>query len=75
MNLLPKYRNAIMKYFKKKLGYGYYCRECKRNARILQAYINPFSSDMVMFRCPGCRKTWGMEFKNDEMKGIVIGKN
>ena len=75
MNLVPKYRKTLMDFFKKTLGYGYYCRNCKRNARIIEAYADEHCFDYVNFRCSGCKKTWGIEFKNKEIKNLIIAKD
>jgi len=71
MNLLPKFRKTIMEYFKKTLGYGYHCSKCDRNARISEAFVNDFAFDYVKFQCPGCKKTWGIQFKNNEITELV----
>lgn len=70
MNLIPKFRKSIMCFFKKR-GYGYYCRKCRRNARISSAYADEHCFDYVSFRCPGCKRTWGIEFKNNEIKDLI----
>ena len=75
MNLIPKHRAKIMKYFKKTLGYGYRCVPCDRNARITQAFVNFGSDDSVQFICPGCRKSWQMVFKKCEITELVFAKS
>lgn len=72
MNLLPKFRKTIMKYFKKTLGYGYRCSKCDRNARIIEAFVNDYAFDYVKFQCHKCKRIWGIEFKNNEIKELVI---
>ena len=71
MNLVPKYRKEIMKFFKKTLGYGYRCTICDRNARICEAFTLDDGFDYVTFRCPGCKGCWSMEFKNKEIGKLV----
>ena len=69
--LVPKIRKKIMSFFKKQLGYGYRCSKCDRNARIIQISTSEFGFDYVSFKCPGCHKTWGMEFKEKEIRKLL----
>jgi len=71
MNLLPKFKEPIMVYFKKFLGYGHRCSNCDRTGKLIEAFVNEFSFDLVKFQCRGCKKCWVIEFKNNEIKNLV----
>lgn len=71
MNLLPKFRKTVMVFFKKTLGYGYYCSKCNRNARISECFSHEYCFDYVKFQCPRCKRTWVIEFHNNEIRNLI----
>jgi len=71
MNLIPKYRTIIRNFFKKTLQYGYRCTMCDKNATIICAYADKNCFDYVGFRCPKCKRRWGIELKRGEIKALI----
>jgi len=72
IDLVPTIRKIIMNFFKKQLGYGYRCKSCDRNARITEVSCSESGFDYVSFKCPGCHDTWGMEFKENQIRKLMV---
>lgn len=73
MSLLdkPTYQK-IMIYYKKHLGWGFKCFECKKQA-IIQTIHRTEVCDYVSWRCKHCKNTWIHEFDDLAISQVMNG--